>query len=125
MKKVLGLDIGTNSIGWALVNEPQTAGEIYSIAGIGVRIIPLSSDENDEFTRGNAMSKNAGRTLKRGARRNLQRYKLRRQQLNTVFKLLDMMPDKALFELNALSLYGLRAKGVNEQLSLQEIGRVF
>lgn len=125
MKKVLGLDIGSNSIGWALVHEPTLDDETYAIAGMGVRIIPLSSDENDEFTKGNAMSKNAGRTQKRGARRNLQRYKLRRHQLTALLKGLGMMPEKELFELDALTLYGLRAKGVTEQLSLQEIGRVF
>jgi CRISPR-associated endonuclease Csn1 len=125
MKKILGLDIGTNSIGWALVHEPDQSGETYAIAGMGVRIIPLSSDENDEFTKGNAMSKNAGRTLKRGARRNLQRYKLRRHQLTALFNALDMMPGNELFALDALSLYGLRDKGVTGQLTLPEIGRVF
>jgi CRISPR-associated endonuclease Csn1 len=35
------------------------------------------------------------------------------------------MPDKELFEIDALSLYGLRSNGVAGQLSLQEIGRVF
>ncbi|QEC79245.1 type II CRISPR RNA-guided endonuclease Cas9 [Mucilaginibacter ginsenosidivorax] len=125
MKKILGLDIGTNSVGWALVHEPELPDESYSIAGIGVRIIPLSSDENDEFTKGNAMSKNADRTLRRGARRNLQRYKLRRRQLGILLEALNMMPDKKLFLLSALDLYGLRAKGVTEQLALQEIGRIF
>ena len=125
MKKILGLDIGTNSIGWALVQEPEQSDENYTIVGVGVRIIPLSSDENDEFTKGNAMSKNAGRTLKREARRNIQRYKLRRHQLTAIFNLLGMMPGKELFELDALTLYGLRAKGIKQQLSLEEIGRVF
>ncbi len=38
MKKILGLDLGTNSIGWALVNEDKDnkKGEII---GIGSRII--------------------------------------------------------------------------------------
>jgi CRISPR-associated endonuclease Csn1 len=125
MKKILGLDIGSNSIGWALIHEPKGPEENYNIAGIGVRIIPLSSDENDEFTRGNAMSKNANRTLKRGARRNLQRYKLRRQQLAALFRALDMMPGVELFLLDALGLYGLRAKGLTEKLTLPEIGRIF
>jgi CRISPR-associated endonuclease Csn1 len=125
MKKILGLDIGTNSIGWALVHEPDQAGENYTIAGTGVRIIPLSPDENDEFTKGNAISKNASRTQKRGARRNLHRYKLRRHQLATILKAFEMMPGEELFRLDALNLYGLRAKGVTERLSLQEIGRVF
>ena len=124
MKIVLGLDIGTNSIGWALVHEPEESTENYSIAGIGVRIIPLSSDENDEFTKGNAISKNANRTLKRGARRNLHRYKLRKQQLSSVMQALNIFPDAELFKLDALSLYGLRDKAINEQISLKELGRI-
>ena len=33
MKKILGLDLGTNSIGWALVNEGED--EKNEILGIG------------------------------------------------------------------------------------------
>jgi CRISPR-associated endonuclease Csn1 len=124
MKKILGLDIGTNSIGWALILEPQAITESYQIGGMGVRIIPLSPDENDEFTKGNAISKNAKRTQKRGARRNLQRYKLRRQILRNILQALGMIPGKDLFEIDALTLYGLRAKAVNQQISLPEIGRI-
>jgi len=29
MKKILGLDLGTNSIGWALVNEGENENEKY------------------------------------------------------------------------------------------------
>jgi CRISPR-associated endonuclease Csn1 len=36
-----------------------------------------------------------------------------------------MLPTKELFGLDALSLYGLRAKAIKEQISLQEIGRIF
>lgn len=31
MKKILGLDLGTSSIGWALVNEAETSEEKSSI----------------------------------------------------------------------------------------------
>jgi CRISPR-associated endonuclease Csn1 len=31
MKKILGLDLGTNSIGWALVNEAENENEKSSI----------------------------------------------------------------------------------------------
>lgn len=110
MKKILGLDIGITSIGWALIHEPEHVDEQYAIAGIGVRIVPLSPDENNGFSKGNGMCKNALRTLKRGARRLQQRYKLRRQQLTTLFKVLEMYPEKELFELDAVSLYGLRAR---------------
>lgn len=42
-KKILGLDLGTNSIGWALIDQDQenSKGEIL---GLGSRIIPMSQD---------------------------------------------------------------------------------
>src|ERR1700722_17527650 len=91
---------------------------------MGVRIIPLSRDDADEFTKGNAISKNASRTLKRGVRRSMHRYKMRKQFLFAVFKALDMMPPKELFMLSALDLYGLRDKAVRKQITLQELARI-
>ena len=38
MKRILGLDLGTNSIGWALVNEAETDEEVSSIIRLGVRV---------------------------------------------------------------------------------------
>lgn len=43
MKKILGLDLGTNSIGWALVQQ-NFENKTGSIEGIGSRIIPISQD---------------------------------------------------------------------------------
>jgi len=37
MKKILGLDLGTNSIGWAVVNEAEKNEEKSSILKLGVR----------------------------------------------------------------------------------------
>lgn len=39
MKKILGLDLGTNSIGWALVNEAENDSEKSSIIKLGSRIV--------------------------------------------------------------------------------------
>ncbi len=124
MKKVLGLDLGSSSIGWALIHQPETDDEKYHIAGMGVRIIPLSKDDADEFSKGNAISKNANRTLKRGVRRSMHRYKMRKQFLTAVFNTLDMMPGKELFTLSATELYGLRSRAVKEQITLQELARI-
>ena len=99
--------------------------EKYHIAGMGVRIIPLSKDDADEFSKGNAISKNASRTLKRGVRRSMHRYRMRKQFLSAVFQALDMMPAKELFTLSAIELYGLRDKAVKEQITLQELARIF
>ncbi|MGB2172130.1 MAG: hypothetical protein ACPH03_06775 [Flavobacteriaceae bacterium] len=50
MKKILGLDLGTNSIGWALVNHNFRNKE-SKILGMGSRIIPMSKNELDDFAR--------------------------------------------------------------------------
>ncbi|MES2398330.1 MAG: type II CRISPR RNA-guided endonuclease Cas9 [Bacteroidota bacterium] len=124
MKKILGLDLGSTSIGWAIVNEPENEQEKYQIIDMGVRIVPLSKDENDEFSKGNAISKNANRTLKRGARRGMHRYQMRKKELVAVLNILNMMPKEELFKLSAIELYGLRDKAVNEQITLEELGRI-
>ena len=46
MKKILGLDLGTNSIGWALVNEAENSEEKSSIIKLGVRVNPLTVMNN-------------------------------------------------------------------------------
>jgi CRISPR/Cas system Type II protein with McrA/HNH and RuvC-like nuclease domain len=43
MKTILGLDLGTNSIGWALINQ-DFASKQGKILGMGSRIIPMSQD---------------------------------------------------------------------------------
>ena len=55
MQKILGLDIGTNSIGWAIV-------ENNSIKGIGSRIIPMGAEVLN-FEKGNPQTKNADRRM--------------------------------------------------------------
>ena len=81
MKKILGLDIGTTSIGWAMTKEAENKEETSDIIQLGVRIIPLSSDEITNFEKGKSITTNADRTAKRSSRRGLQRFKLRRNQL--------------------------------------------
>ena len=43
MKNVLGLDLGSNSVGWALVKTEDNGNPIGSIK-MGSRIIPMSQD---------------------------------------------------------------------------------
>ncbi len=50
MKRILGLDLGTNSIGWALVDL-----ENYKIEGVGSRIIPMTQDVLDTFSGGKSL----------------------------------------------------------------------
>ena len=46
MKRILGLDLGTTSIGWALVDEAECPEERSSIIRLGVRVNPLTTDES-------------------------------------------------------------------------------
>ncbi|MCS6982546.1 MAG: hypothetical protein NZM65_10180, partial [Flavobacteriales bacterium] len=120
-KKVLGLDLGVSSIGWALVKENYNSPS--EILGMGVRIVPLDREESDEFTSGNKITKNQQRTQKRTARKNYYRYTLRRRALTAELKKHNMF-DPNLFSLPQLKLWELRAKAVTEQISLTELGRV-
>ena len=52
MKRILGLDLGTTSIGWALVNEAENDNETSSIVRLGVRVNPLTADEKSNFEKG-------------------------------------------------------------------------
>lgn len=65
MKKILGLDLGTSSIGWALVNEAETSEEKSSIIKLGVRVNPLTVDELQNFEKGKSITTNADRTAGR------------------------------------------------------------
>lgn len=121
MKKILGLDLGSSSIGWAVVTENN---DEVKIEALGSRIIPLSTDDASEFSQGNAISKNASRTQRRTQRKGYDRYQQRRENLAVFLRRYGMLPDEGLTGMEKLRLWGLRAKAVSEQLSLPEIGRV-
>jgi CRISPR-associated endonuclease Csn1 len=97
MKKVLGLDIGTNSIGAALINLPEKLedyGKEGNIEWLGSRIIPTDGDYLQKFESGaQADTKAAFRRGKRGSRRLKHRYKLRRTRLIKVFKALGWLDE--------------------------------
>ena len=95
MKRILGLDLGTTSIGWALVDEAENDSERSAIIRLGVRVNPLTVDEQTDFEKGKPITTNAERTLKRTMRRNLQRYKLRRDNLIRALKAHGLITDDA------------------------------
>lgn len=130
MKRILGLDLGSSSIGWAVIKEysDEVLSESDSstkdtIVAIGSRIIPLSTDESTQFSKGQALTKNADRTAKRTQRKGYDRYQLRRALLIEELTRLGMY-DGSTLKCSALELWGLRARAVTEQLSLHELGRV-
>lgn len=91
MKKILGLDLGTNSIGWALINHnfENKKGEII---GLGSRIIPMGADKLGDFEKGNPVSATAERTSFRGTRRLRERDLLRRERLHRVLNIMGFLP---------------------------------
>lgn len=128
MKTVLGLDLGTTSIGWALVNEADNDGEKAEIIKTGVRVIPLTTDEATDFDKGKSITINADRTLKRGMRRNLQRYKQRRENLIEILKtnklLAENEPLSEEGNASTFELWRLRAKSAETEIDLHDFARV-
>ena len=130
MKRILGLDLGTTSIGWALVDEadPEKPNERSSIIKTGVRIIPLTADEEDDFQKGKSTSINADRRIKRGMRRNRQRYQLRRGTLIELLKEHGIISDETVLAESGKdtthSLLGLRTKAASERIDLEDFARV-
>ncbi|MEM7524231.1 MAG: type II CRISPR RNA-guided endonuclease Cas9 [Pseudomonadota bacterium] len=113
----LGLDIGTNSIGWWLF---ETDGEaiIGSVDG-GVRIF---SDGRDPRS---GASLAVDRRMARSMRRNRDRYLRRRASLMRQLAAAGLMPaDPAKAkDLEALDPFRLRAEGLDCALNLPELGR--
>lgn len=91
MKKILGLDLGTNSIGWAqiLLDFENKKGDIV---GLGSRIIPMDAAVMGKFDAGQTISQTADRTGYRSTRRLYQRDNLRRERLHRVLNILNFLP---------------------------------
>lgn len=134
MAKILGLDLGTNSIGWALIDDIQN-----KIIGIGSRIFPMGVENLGDGD--GEISKNASRTGARGVRRQFFRRRLRKKVLlkalseNNMcpmnaadfddWKKTKKFPSEKLSSWFALNPYELRQKALSEKLSWEEIGRIF
>ncbi|AWH75673.1 CRISPR-associated protein Csn1 [Dokdonia sp. Dokd-P16] len=91
MKRILGLDLGTNSIGWAQINL-DFKNKKGGITGIGSRIIPMDAAELGKFDSGQTISQTADRTGYRSKRRLYQRDNLRRERLHRVLNVLNFLP---------------------------------
>ncbi len=128
MKRVLGLDLGSSSIGWAVVDQAVGKEEKSAIIRLGVRCNPLTTDEKSNFKKGRSITTTADRTLKRGMRRNLQRYKQRREHLIALLKKAEFISENTILSENGnattFQTYRLRAKAVVEKITLEELARV-
>lgn len=123
-RKILGLDLGSNSIGWALLEE-EGERPIEFIAS-GVRIFNRAVEEKTPTP------KNAKRRQRRLARRVVQRRARRKQRLLAYLIKLNLLPATLAGDhtpektLNSLGdPYLLRAKALDHPLTPHELGRVF
>lgn len=105
MKRILGLDLGTNSIGWALINQNDEKRE-GNIIDIGSRIIPISQDILSIFDNGQSYSQTAERTGFRGIRRLRERHLLRRERLHRILNQLGFLPKHYADKIHFSTKYG-------------------
>lgn len=128
MKRILGLDIGTASIGWAYIHEAEKSGECSEIKELGVRVVSLKQGEEKNFSEGKAITLNSERRLKRGMRRNLQRYKQRRKQLiHLLLKQGIINTGSILHEEGKNTTFEtlrLRSTAVTERVELEQLARI-
>jgi CRISPR-associated endonuclease Csn1 len=122
-KLVLGLDLGPNSIGWALVNDDPDNPAESRLVDLGVRVFP---EGVDNFDTGKEISRNENRRVARGMRRQIRRRARRRQKLKETLVAANLWPSDPQEEMchYRLDPYELRARALRERLEPFEIGRV-
>lgn len=118
MGKVLGLDVGTNSLGWALVDIDEK-----EIIDMGVRVF---QEGVNGLNTGKEESKNAERRTYRLTRKQYTRRKQRKSKLKSFLYSIGLFPktEKELKEFWKLNPYTLRVKALDNELTLIELGRV-
>lgn len=117
-QKILGLDLGTNSIGWALLEEENHQ---------PCRLIALGSRVFQEAVEAKTRTpKNRARRDARQMRRQLARRRQRKDALLRGLRQAGLLPERpqeteALF--HSSDPYALRKRGLDEPLGLHELGR--
>nr|WP_320022615.1 type II CRISPR RNA-guided endonuclease Cas9 [uncultured Draconibacterium sp.] len=134
MAKILGLDLGTNSVGWAVVDTEKLISDskveqVESILACGSRVFKEGVNKNSA---GKEVSKNAAKRIARGTRIKNRRFKSRRKRLILELSKLGMMPTDKHYSFtkkdkknHTRDLFELRKRVLDEKLQLEEIGRIF
>jgi CRISPR-associated endonuclease Csn1 len=115
---IFGLDIGTTSIGFAVIEHDDTRGSGH-ILRLGARIFPEARDPD-------GTPLNQQRRAKRMMRRQLRRRRARRRSLNELLAANGLLPPFGGDEWIAamgIEPYALRARGLAEALTPYELGR--
>ena len=115
----LGLDVGTNSIGWAAV-ELDDDDNPCGILRMGVRYFPDGRARSRD-KQSNAVKRRAAR----GQRRNRDRYLKRRDDLMRALIQFGLMPhdERARKALEQRDPYAIRARALDDRLEPHELGR--
>ncbi len=119
MRKLrLGLDIGTNSIGWAILDLGEGVSPV-SIEDSGVRIFSDGRNPKDK------QSLAVQRRLPRQQRKTRDRYLTRRRRFMSQLIQYGLMPEDeaARKDLECVDPWGLRVNGLKEQIPLHHLGR--
>lgn len=120
MRYSLGLDIGTTSVGWAVINEDRNR-----IEDLGVRIFerPENPKNGESLAKPRRDSRSTRRRLKRRRQRlnNLKHFFIN-QQLLTNEEIQDLLnPSKTAEQKAQFDPYQLREKAINSQVSPTEL----
>ncbi|GHC73651.1 type II CRISPR RNA-guided endonuclease Cas9 [Limoniibacter endophyticus] len=125
---LLAFDLGTSSVGWAAF-DIDTAGTPIRLLDAGVR---LFGDGREPKSR---LPLAVGRRIARGMSRRRDRYKRRRKALLRTLIEFGLMPEHRPAQLALIAetrdsalpsdVYALRARALDEALSLYQIGRIF
>lgn len=123
-KTILGLDLGSNSIGWALL-AADNKNQPTDIIDIGVRIFPKALEEKTPTPK---MQKRRNSRL---ARRTIQRRSRRKKKLLYFLTKINLLPLELIGHLQPEVIlntlgdpYQLRAKALDHDLTPHELGRV-
>ena len=120
IKYRLGLDVGTNSLGWCVL-ELNKDEEPFRIESAGARIFSEGREDKTKSTL------KATRREKRSARRRRDRFKQRQKFLLSELEKFKLFPkdEKEREDLQKLNPLELRAKALREKIAPYEIGRAF
>ena len=117
---VLGVDLGTNSIGWALLDIEEN-----KIIAAGSRIFESSVKREKK----GETPKNKKRRVSRLARRQHDRRSRRKKRLKKILLQAGLLPQQHNIEYKTIMYetdpYLLRKKALDEKLESYELGKVF
>ncbi len=126
MDRVLGIDLGTQSVGWALVDAPTVDGEIGSVVAMGSRVFPAGAETAGGKTKTTAQERRGARSMRRQIARRRKRKNLLRHELARVGLLpVNRAEQDVLFvDTHENQVAELIARAQRERVELYDLGRI-